>query len=111
MEPEPAKEVEAPKKAAAPEVDLSGVEAKETPATEYLKSILVGMGFADVKVTAKETEDDIYFEIVSEEDYGNIGGVFSVGTVPPDFIRTDSGADSGKRTSDPVFESGRIRGI
>ena len=32
------------------------------------------MGFADVKVTAKETEDDIYFEIVSEEDYGNIIG-------------------------------------
>ena len=74
--PQPKKEVkkEAPEKAKAPEVDLSVIEAKETPATEYLKSILVGMGFADVKVTAKETEDDIYFEIVSEEDYGNIIG-------------------------------------
>ena len=74
--PQPKKEVkkEAPEKAKAPEVDLSAIEAKETPATEYLKSILVGMGFADVKVTAKETEDDIYFEIVSEEDYGNIIG-------------------------------------
>ncbi|MBO5064534.1 MAG: protein jag [Clostridia bacterium] len=65
---------EAPEKVKAPVADLSAIEAKETPATEYLKSILVGMGFADVKVTAKETEDDIYFEIVSEEDYGNIIG-------------------------------------
>ncbi len=78
--PQPKKEAkkevkkEAPKKAATPEVDLSGVEAKETAATEYLKSILMGMGFADVKVTAKETDEDIYFEIVSEEDYGNIIG-------------------------------------
>ena len=65
---------ETPKKAATPEVDLSGIEAKENAATEYLKSILVGMGFKDVKVTAKETEEDIYFEIISEEDYGNIIG-------------------------------------
>lgn len=63
-----------PKKEKAPEVDLSGIEAKETPATEYLKSILNGMGFSDVTVTAKETEEDIYFEIVSSEDYGNIIG-------------------------------------
>ena len=74
--PQPKKEVkkEAPEKAKAPAVDLSAIEAKETPATEYLKSILVGMGFADVKVTAKETEEDVYFEIISEEDYGNIIG-------------------------------------
>ena len=74
--PQPKKEAkkEAPEKVKAPAVDLSGIEAKETPATEYLKSILVGMGFADVKVTSKETEEDIYFEIVSEEDYGNIIG-------------------------------------
>lgn len=65
---------EAPKKAAAPEVDFSTIEAKETPATEYLKSILVGMGFTDVKVTAKEAEEDIYFEITCGEDYGNIIG-------------------------------------
>ena len=65
---------DSPKKEKAPEVDLSGIEAKETPATEYLKSILNGMGFSDVTVTAKETEEDIYFEIVSSEDYGNIIG-------------------------------------
>ncbi|MBS7360665.1 MAG: KH domain-containing protein [Oscillospiraceae bacterium] len=64
---------EAPKKAE-PQVDLSGVEAKETPATEYLKSILNGMGFEDAKVTCKELGDDVYFEIESEEDYGNIIG-------------------------------------
>lgn len=65
---------EAPKKEKAPEVDLTNIEGKETPATEYLKSILNGMGFNDVTVTAKETDEDIYFEIVSEEDYGNIIG-------------------------------------
>ncbi len=65
---------EAPKKEKAPEVDLSNIEAKETPATQYLKSILNGMGFKDVTVTAKETAEDIYFEIISEEDYGNIIG-------------------------------------
>lgn len=65
---------EAPKKEKAPEIDLSGIESKETAATEYLKSILMGMGFNDVTVTAKETDEDIYFEIVSSEDYGNIIG-------------------------------------
>ncbi len=65
---------EAPKKEAAPQVDLSGIEAKETPATNYLKSILEGMGFTGVGVTAKETDEDIYFEITCEEDYGNIIG-------------------------------------
>lgn len=65
---------EASKKEAAPAVDLSGIEAKETPATNYLKSILEGMGFTGVGVTAKETEEDIYFEITCEEDYGNIIG-------------------------------------
>ncbi len=80
--PQPKKEVKkdapkkesAPKKEAAPVVDLSGIEAKETPATAYLKSILEGMGFSGVSVTAKETEEDIYFEITCEEDYGNIIG-------------------------------------
>lgn len=74
--PQPKKEVkkEAPKKESAPAVDLSNIEAKETPATAYLKSILEGMGFSGVSVTAKETEEDIYFEIVCEEDYGNIIG-------------------------------------
>ena len=74
--PQPKKEVkkEAPKKEAAPAVDLSGIEAKETPATAYLKSILEGMGFNGVSVTAKETDEDIYFEITCEEDYGNIIG-------------------------------------
>ncbi len=65
---------EAPKKAAAPAIDLSGIEAKETPATAYLKLILEGMGFSGVGVTAKETDEDIYFEIICEEDYGNIIG-------------------------------------
>ena len=74
--PQPKKEAkkEAPKKEAAPAVDLSGIEAKETPATAYLKSILEGMGFNGVSVTAKETDEDIYFEITCEEDYGNIIG-------------------------------------
>ena len=75
--PQPKKETvkkEAPKKEAAPEVDLSAIEAKETPATDYLKSILVGMGFENVGVTAKETAEDVYFEITCGEDYGNIIG-------------------------------------
>lgn len=74
--PQPKKETkkETPKKEVAPAVDLSGIEAKETPATAYLKSILEGMGFSGVSVTAKETDEDIYFEITCEEDYGNIIG-------------------------------------
>lgn len=74
--PQPKKDVkkDAPKKESTPQIDLSTVEAKENSSTEYLKSILMGMGFADVKVTAKETAEDIYFEIESEEDYGNIIG-------------------------------------
>lgn len=75
--PQPKKDApkkEAPKKESAPAVDLSGVEAKETPATNYLKSILEGMGFSGVGVTAKETDEDIFFEITCEEDYGNIIG-------------------------------------
>ena len=41
--PQPKKEVkkEAPEKAKAPEVDLSAIEAKETPATEYLNQFLL----------------------------------------------------------------------
>ena len=65
---------QAPKKETAPAVDLSNIEAKETPATNYLKEILEGMGFTGVIVLAKETEEDIYFEITCEEDYGNIIG-------------------------------------
>ena len=76
---QPKKEVkkEAPKQEAkkeAPAIDLSTIEAKETPSTAYLKSILEGMDFTGVSVTAKETDEDIYFEIVCEEDYGNIIG-------------------------------------
>ena len=71
-ENKPAKK-EAPKKKE-PEVDLSGIEAKETDATNYLKSILVGMGFSDANVTVKETEEDLFFEITCGEDYGNIIG-------------------------------------
>lgn len=70
-ENKPAKKAEVEKKA---EIDLSNVEAKENDATEYLKSILVGMGFSDAKVTVKETDEDLFFEITSEEDYGNIIG-------------------------------------
>ncbi len=62
------------KKEAAPAVDLSSIEPKENEATEYLKSILVGMGFTDVGVTARETDEDVYFEITCDEDYGNIIG-------------------------------------
>ncbi len=76
--PQPKKDApkkdEAPKKAEATAVDLSNIEAKETPATAYLKSILEGMGFTGVSVLAKEAGDDIYFDITCEEDYGNIIG-------------------------------------
>lgn len=79
--PQPKKEVkketpkkEQVKKEVAPEVDFSAIEPKENEATEYLKSILVGMGFTDVVVTAREAEEDVYFEITCEEDYGNIIG-------------------------------------
>ena len=79
--PQPKKEVkkEAPKKETvkketAPAVDFSAIEPVENDATEYLKSILVGMGFTDVSVTAREAEEDVYFEITCGEDYGNIIG-------------------------------------
>lgn len=79
--PQPKKEAkkEAPKKETvkketAPAVDFSAIEPKENEATEYLKSILVGMGFTDVGVTAREAEEDVYFEITCSEDYGNIIG-------------------------------------
>lgn len=62
------------KKETAPEVDFSAIEPVENDATEYLKSILVGMGFTDVGVTAREAEEDVYFEITCGEDYGNIIG-------------------------------------
>ena len=79
--PQPKKEAkkEAPKKEtvkkeAAPVVDFSQIEPVENDATEYLKSILVGMGFTDVSVTAREAAEDVYFEITCGEDYGNIIG-------------------------------------
>ena len=79
--PQPKKEAkkEAPKKEivkkdTAPAVDFSAIEPVENAATEYLKSILVGMGFTDVGVTAREAEEDVYFEITCSEDYGNIIG-------------------------------------
>lgn len=70
----PAKKEETKKEEPKNEIDLSGIEAKENDATNYLKSILVGMGFSDAKVTVKETDEDMFFEITSEEDYGNIIG-------------------------------------
>ncbi len=74
--PQPKKENKKPqpKKETALAVDLDSIEAKETPATNYLKSILEGMGFTGVCVTCKEAAEDIYFEITCEEDYGNIIG-------------------------------------
>ena len=79
--PQPKKEAkkdapkkEAPKKEAAPAVDFSAIEPVENDATAYLKSILVGMGFTDVTVTAREAAEDVYFEINCSEDYGNIIG-------------------------------------
>ncbi len=75
--PQPKKENKKPqqkKSAPASTVDLDSLEAKTTPATEYLKSILEGMGFTGVGVTCKEADEDIYFEITCEEDYGNIIG-------------------------------------
>ncbi len=62
------------KKETAPAVDFSAIEPVENDATEYLKSILVGMGFTDVTVTAREADEDVYFEITCSEDYGNIIG-------------------------------------
>ena len=62
------------KKETAPAVDFSAIEPVENDATEYLKSILVGMGFTDVAVTAREAAEDVYFEITCGEDYGNIIG-------------------------------------
>ncbi len=73
----PKKEIvkkETVKKETAPAVDFSAIEPVENDATEYLKSILVGMGFTDVCVTAREAEEDVYFEITCSEDYGNIIG-------------------------------------
>ena len=79
--PQPKKEAkkEAPKKETvkketAPAVDFSAIEPVENDATEYLKSILVGMGFTNVTVTAREAAEDVYFEITCGEDYGNIIG-------------------------------------
>lgn len=75
----PAKENKpAPKKEAVkPEVnepDLSGIEAKETPATDYLKAVLTGMGIQGAGVTVKEAGNDLYFEITCDDDFGNIIG-------------------------------------
>ena len=79
--PQPKKEAkkdapkkEAVKKETAPAVDFSAIEPVENDATAYLKSILVGMGFTDVTVTAREAAEDVYFEINCSEDYGNIIG-------------------------------------
>lgn len=69
---EPQKAAPAVKKE--PEIDLSAVEAKESDATKYLEDILSKMGFDGAKVTVKEVSEDLYFEIASDEDYGNIIG-------------------------------------
>ncbi len=73
-EKKPQAKKEIPQKDEAPKVDVSAIEAKETEATEYLKSILEGMGFTEVSVLAREAEEDIYFEITCGEDNGNIIG-------------------------------------
>lgn len=41
---------------------------------KYLQNILFGMGFTDAEIKAKQTEDEILFDISSEGDYGNIIG-------------------------------------
>ena len=56
------------------EPDLSGIEAKETPATDYLKAVLTGMGIQGAAVTVKEAGNDLYFEITCDDDFGNVIG-------------------------------------
>lgn len=56
------------------EVDFASLEPIECAAADYLKSILVGMGYEDITVTAKESEEDVYIEISGGDDCGNIIG-------------------------------------
>lgn len=49
------------------------VSSDNAPAN-YLKSVLSEMGIKDVSVITRETDEEIFLEIVSDEDYGNIIG-------------------------------------
>jgi len=49
------------------------VSSDNAPAN-YLTSILLGMGITDVSIITKQTDEDIFLEIVSREDYGSIIG-------------------------------------
>lgn len=66
---EDAKEVKIEK----PEATKAVILTDNEPA-KYLKRILFGMGFTDVTVEARQTDDEILLDISSEEDYGNIIG-------------------------------------
>lgn len=79
--PQPKKELkkdapkrEAPKKEIAPAIDFSSIEPTENSATAYLKSILAGMGYEDVTVTARDAGEDVYIEISGSDDCGNLIG-------------------------------------
>lgn len=65
---------DAPKKEAAPAIDFSSIEPTENAATNYLKSILAGMGYEDVTVTARDAGEDVYIEISGSDDCGNLIG-------------------------------------
>lgn len=65
---------DAPKKEAAPSIDFSSIEPTENAATNYLKSILAGMGYEDVTVTARDAGEDVYIEISGSDDCGNLIG-------------------------------------
>lgn len=65
---------EAPKKETAPAIDFSSIEPTENSATAYLKSILAGMGYEDVTVTARDAGEDVYIEISGSDDCGNLIG-------------------------------------
>lgn len=49
------------------------VSSDNAPAN-YLKSVLSGIGINDVTVITRETDEEIFLEIASGEDYGNIIG-------------------------------------
>lgn len=65
---------DAPKKEVAPAIDFSSIEPTENAATAYLKSILAGMGYEDVTVTARDAGEDVYIEISGSDDCGNLIG-------------------------------------
>lgn len=68
----PEKKVQEKKSAA--QIDFSAIEPTDCAAADYLKSILVGMGYENITVIAKESGEDVYIEISGDEDCGNIIG-------------------------------------